>query len=270
VQLVLVAALLPFFALAIDLYALCRRRRIPLAPALRSLRTRLAFWLILGGAFALLAWTGAWPGGASRPLQPASHAAGTWPLGGLAALAAVAGLGWIVARHRLVPRSTVTGEDELAGHAVTQVALAVLALLVVATNAFALLLLLPSLHVWPWLTQMRDRRLTARLGALVAGAAGLVLVVLLFATRYGLGFDAPWYLAELAVVGYVPWTSVVLFLAWLAIGAQLSALAFGRYAPYPAAAERPQYGPVREAVRFVVLTARARRTEREEQRRDTG
>ena len=37
VELVLIACLLPFLAAAVDLFARCRRRRIPLAPALRSL-----------------------------------------------------------------------------------------------------------------------------------------------------------------------------------------------------------------------------------------
>ncbi len=44
VELVLIACLLPFLATAIDLFARCRRRRIPLGPALRSYRSRLAFW----------------------------------------------------------------------------------------------------------------------------------------------------------------------------------------------------------------------------------
>src|SRR6266540_1657397 len=42
VELVLISCLLPFLATAVDLFARCRRRRIPLAPALRSYRSRLA------------------------------------------------------------------------------------------------------------------------------------------------------------------------------------------------------------------------------------
>ena len=61
VQLVLITALLPFLLAAVDLFARCRRRQIPLAPALRSYRTRLAFWLWVGLVFGFLAVVGAWP-----------------------------------------------------------------------------------------------------------------------------------------------------------------------------------------------------------------
>src|SRR6266540_1775929 len=65
VQLVLVAALLPFLAATVDLFARCRRRRIPLAPAVRSYRSRLGFWLFVGLVFGVLAKVGAWPRGAA-------------------------------------------------------------------------------------------------------------------------------------------------------------------------------------------------------------
>ena len=42
IELVLLTALLPFLIGAVDLFARCRRRRIPLAPAARSLRSRLS------------------------------------------------------------------------------------------------------------------------------------------------------------------------------------------------------------------------------------
>ena len=40
--------LAPFFVAAVDLFALCRRQRIGLGGAARSLRTRLFFWLFVG------------------------------------------------------------------------------------------------------------------------------------------------------------------------------------------------------------------------------
>jgi hypothetical protein len=80
-----------------------------------------------------------------------------------------------------------------------------------------------------------------------------------FAFRYRLGLDAPWYLAELTAIGYVPIVALALFLAWMAGGTQLLAVVTGRYAPYPTAAERPPRGPVRNAVRAVVLGVRSHR-----------
>src|SRR5438093_4553950 len=70
VELVLIACLLPFLAAAVDLFARCRRRRIPLAPALRGLRSRLGFWAWVVGLFELFGLLGAWPDGAPRPVPP--------------------------------------------------------------------------------------------------------------------------------------------------------------------------------------------------------
>lgn len=270
IELVLVAALLPFLLASVDLFARCRRRRIRLAPAVRSYRSRLGFWLFAGALFELFAVVGVWPGGAARPLSPESPAAGDWPFLGLAALALLSALGWLVARERLLPRRTVSAEDELAGHAAALLALGVVGLLAVATNPFALIFLLPSLHAWLWLPQVQRRPAWARAAVFVSGLVGPLLLVGSFAIRFDLGLDAPWYLAELVAVGYVPLTVPVIFLAWLAAAGQLSALAAGRYAPYPSAAERPPRGPIRETVRRVVLVVRDRRRVTEERRRALG
>ena len=80
-----------------------------------------------------------------------------------------------------------------------------------------------------------------------------------FATRYDLGWDAPWYLLELRAVGYLPFAVMPVAVAWAAGAAQLTALAAGRYAPYPSAAERPPRGPIRQSIRRLVLAMRARR-----------
>ena len=131
IEIVLVAALLPFLTATVDLFARCRRRRIRVSPALRSYRSRLAFWLWCGGLFGLFAVLGVWPDGAARPPSLASvH----WPAAGLAVLAVLAALGWLVTRERLLPRRQVHAEEELAGHAAALLALGVVGLLVVATN----------------------------------------------------------------------------------------------------------------------------------------
>jgi hypothetical protein len=84
-----------------------------------------------------------------------------------------------------------------------------------------------------------------------------VLLLGSFAVRYGLGLDTPWYLAELAAIGYVKLPAIAIAVAWLAAAGQMTALATGRYAPYPNARERPPRGPLRETVRRTVLTVRA-------------
>jgi hypothetical protein len=261
-QLVLISALIPFLAATVDLFARSRRRRIPLGPALRSYRSRLAFWLFVGVVFGLLAQLSVWHDAAPRPLAPDLPVAGRWPVVGVAVLVLAALVGWFVSRERLLPRREVAASEELAGYTVALLVLGVLALVVVATNAFALLFLLPSLHAWLWLPQLRDRRAAVRAATLAAGLAGPALVLASFAIRYGVGFDVPWYLAGLVAVGYVDIPSVVSFLAWLAATAQLTALTARRYAPYPSASERPPRGPLRNTVRRIVLALRAARSRR--------
>ena len=100
-----------------------------------------------------------------------------------------------------------------------------------------------------------------RLGLFTLGIAGPAIVVLSLAWRYGLGLDAPWYLALLVVVGYVKTTPVVIALAGAAAASQLAAIAVGRYAPYPDAQERRRRGPIRTLIRTIVLGVRARRAE---------
>ena len=94
---------------------------------------------------------------------------------------------------------------------------------------------------------------------LVAGLAGPALIVLSLAIRFGLGFDAPWYLLELVSLGYVHVPAVAITLVGAACAAQLFAVTAHRYAPYPDRGERPRFGPFRSLVRALVLTARARR-----------
>jgi hypothetical protein len=265
IELVLVFSLLPFLAAAVDLFARCRRRRIRVAPALRSYRSRLAFWIWVAIAFGVLALLGAW--GRHSDARPPSLDHVSWPSGALVALGVLAGLGWLLSRDRLLPRRPVRPEEQLAGHTAALLALAVVGLLVVATDPFALIFLLPCLHIWLWLPQVHSRGIWARLLVLVAGLVGPGLLLWSFATRYGLGWDAPWYVLELFAVGYAPLPLFVIAIAWLAAAGQLVALTAGRYAPYPSASERPPRGPLRETVRRVVLAQRRRRRASEPQRR---
>src|SRR5919197_6393161 len=267
VELVLIGALLPFLAAAVDLFARCRRRHISLAPALRSYRSRLGFWVWVAVLFELFALAGAWPNGASRPVAPTSSAARDWPAAALLGLAGLALLGWLVSRERLLPRRAVRSEEELAGPTAALLCLGALSLVVVALNPFALIFLLPSLHAWLCLPNVHGSSRWARAAVLAAGLLGPAVLVGSFATRYDLGWGAPWYLLELSAVGYLPFAVLPVAVAWLAGAGQLTALAAGRYAPYPSVAERPPRGPIREAVRHVVLAIRARRRATEDERK---
>ena len=67
----------------------------------------------------------------------------------------------------------------------------------------------------------------------------------------------------LTSVGFVPVALVLSFLVWGAAAAQVGTVAAGRYAPYPAADERPRRGPIRESIRQTVLLTRRMRAPRE-------
>ena len=270
VELMLFALLLPFVVAVVDLFARCRRRRIALLPAARALQTRIVFWLFVGGAFYAFRLFGAWPEGAARPPNPALPSSGDWAVLPLLAFVVVAMTGWLLARHRLVPRREIGSDEQLAGDTVALVGLGVVALLVLATNPFALVFFLPAAHLWLWLPQVRSGHVTARAVVLVVGLLGPGAILVSLGVRFGLGFDAPWYLLELTSIGYVHVPAVAITLAGTACAAQLATVAAGRYAPYPPASQRPRRGPLRELVRTVVLTSRARRRVTEERRRAFG
>jgi hypothetical protein len=253
---VLVAMLLPFLAAAVDLFARCRRRRIGIAPALRSYRSRLGFWAWVAALFLVFDALGLWGrGGGSRPPSLTDV---SWPSGALIALAVLAGAGWIVARSRILPRRPIRPEERLAGYSAALLSLGVVGLLVAATNPFALIFVLPSLHAWLWLPQVQDRQPALRASVLAAGFLGPAYLVWSFATHYGLGWDAPWYIAKLFAIGYAPLPLLVIAIGWLAAAGQLGALAAERYAPYPSAKERPRRGPLRELFRALYLAQRRR------------
>ena len=165
---------------------------------------------------------------------------------------------WFVTRRRLVPRRSATPVEELAGYAAALVALGVLALLVAIVHPLALVFVLPSLYAWLWLPQVSNRP-WLRDVLFGAGLAGLLLVAISIGDRFELGPRTPLYLAELVTVGYVPWLTLALVLAWAAITAQLGALTVGRYSPYSGGLLRPPRGPIREGVRRAVLAVQSRR-----------
>ena len=104
IEIVLVAALLPFLVAAVDLFAFLRRRRVGLLPAIRSLRSRVLFWLFVALLFELFGLVGWWPHSSLRPPALTDSAGTDWPVVGLLVLAGLSSAAWLVARDRLLPR----------------------------------------------------------------------------------------------------------------------------------------------------------------------
>ena len=265
IVLILFAALLPCLAVIVDLFARLRRRHIPLAPALRSYRSRLFFWLFAALLFEAFIYLGAWQTGAARPLATELSPGTDWPVVGLVVFTCILLVGWFVARDRLIPRRPLGEGEELAGQVAALLALGVLSLLIVAMNPYAVIFVLPSLHAWIWLPQTRGGLPPVKIAVLVAGFLGPVLLLGSMATSLGLGFDAPWYLGQLAAVGYIRFPTLLIAATWIAVAAQLTAIVSGRYAPYPSVSERRRLGPIRRLVRRGVLSVghRARPDERQ-------
>jgi peptidase M28-like protein len=225
IQFLFLAALLPFLAAVVDLFARCRRRHIALRPALRSLLSRLGVWLWAGALFAFFIRVGILPGGDPRPIAPDTAAAGDWPLAALLALGGLSLVGWFVARGQLVPRRSITRPEELGGHLAAMLVLGIVALVVAAQNPFALLFVLPSLHAWLWIPHASDRGRPAALAVYALGFAGPVILLASFAFRFEMGLDAFWYVLALTSVGYVPGTLAFAFLVWCSVAAQTGAVA---------------------------------------------
>ena len=258
IQLFLLAALLPFLAATLDLFARCRRRHVALLPALRSFGRRLGIWLWIGLVFLLFSLAGFFPGGDARPLNPNADVVGEWPVVALAAVVLLGGGAWVLAQRRLARRGEVAREDVLGGYLAAFLVLALIALVVAATNPYALVFLLPTLHAWLWLPNVPRENGLLRAAVFAAGFLGPLLLFGSFALRLGLGVDAAWYVLALVSVGYVTPPLVIAVLVWAATAHQVGALAASRYAPYPPPNERTG-GPLRDAAHALAGLARSRR-----------
>jgi hypothetical protein len=247
VRLTLIAGVAPFAIGVLDLLVRSRRRRLPLAAALRSLRTRMLFWLYAGFLLWLAALTDALPAGSSLAVPPYASFVADWPLAGLGVLSIALAVGWLAGRRRLVPVTNPSPEERLAGYTVALTWLGVVAVVIGLTKPYALVFVLPSLYAWLWLPLRTQVRARASMYAL--GLTGPVAGLLVLAHELGLGpLDTALYFAGLATVGYVSLWSVLLMLAWASAAAQLATLAFGRYAPYAGGIEPPPPGIVRSYV----------------------
>jgi hypothetical protein len=256
-ELVLLVSLVPFVVGVGDMMARCRRLGVPLAPGFRALRRRLGYWLSL----ALLLWLGGvagfLPTAGGRPLPPAAHSA-AWPLAGVALGIGIAVAAWFVARRRLVPVHEPDLTSEVGGYVTALVGLGGLSVAVALVHALALVFVLPSLYAWLWLPRRFSRRWLPDV-LFGCGLAGAVAVLVSMGGRFQLGIRTPLYLADLVSVGYVPWLSALLTLAWVAITSQVAATAAGRYGPYAGGAPRPPRGLIRESVRRGVVAVQSRR-----------
>ena len=244
-QLLLIALLVPVIVATVDLFARCRRRHVSLLRAFRSLAMRAVLWLWIGLLFVLFSVVGLLGDGAGRPIDPER--------GGRANVArrrphrAARALDARLARRpartrrrrpgqpkrgaRRAPRRDARPHRRVARRRGIEPVRADLRPAVAPRLALD-----PARSARPAL--LAARRSTRR------GSLGLVLLVVSFAIRLGLGLDAIWYLLALVSSGYVAVPVVLAALVWAATAQHMGAIATGRYAPYSSSSET---GPLGQA-----------------------
>ena len=230
-QLLLLAAVIPFAAAALDLLSRARRRRLPLRAAWRSLRRRVGPWLLLLAIVGVASLVGALPSEPRLPPPPDEPPVDSWPLGLLAVLALAAFLVWLRSRSRALGRAPARAEDELAAYTVAFVSLLLVAAGTALVSPYSLVFLLPSLYSWLWLPQLGGTPNWVTDVLFGAGLIGPVLALVVLAEQLDLGARAPLYAASLITTGVIPWGATLALTAWAAIAGLVGAVASGNYAP---------------------------------------
>ena len=124
-------------------------------------------------------------------------------------------------------------DEVLAGYAVALLALGAVAVATAVISPYGLVFVVPSLYAWLWLPQFEHRSDWVRDLLYGLGLAGPALAVVVVGTQLGLGLNTPLYLVSLMTLGFIPWTTILVLIAWAAVAAQLGALAAGRYRSVP-------------------------------------
>ena len=230
IELLLIATTVPFAAAALDLAGRCRRRRLSLVPAWRSLRRRFVWWLGAGAALLVATIAGIFPGDRGLPPTPYDPPADRWAavtvVGGLIVVAVV----WASGRREAPARET-TPDERLAAWAVALLGLGLVAIVAMLVSPFLLVFVLPSLYAWLLVPHVPVTRgwLPDLLYGL--GLAGPIAAVVTLALQFDLGFSAPTYALQLMTSGTIPMVATLALIAWAAIAVHVGSLVSGGYAP---------------------------------------
>jgi hypothetical protein len=195
VRVLALAFLLPALIAAIDAFARTRRRREPVSPWLVWLASALLpFVLGLALSF-LLVLVGLARDAPPAPLDPRSVALDAKAIASLVLSVFAIVLAWILARSSVIRRAASLPDASAPGAAcVASLALCTLVLVLVFTNPFAALLLVPAVHLW-MLGTMTDASWRTGVVLYLVGLLPIALVAAYYMVRLDLGpFDGAWYL----------------------------------------------------------------------------
>jgi multisubunit Na+/H+ antiporter MnhG subunit len=195
VRLLALAFLLPALIASIDALARTRRRREPVSPWLVWLASALLPF-VLGIALALLlVLVGLARDAPPAPLDPRSLTLDTQAICSLVATVLAILLAWILGRSSVIRRAASLPDPTAPGAAcIASLALCLLVLVLVFTNPFAALLLVPAAHLW-MLGTMTDATWRTGVVMYLIGLLPVALVAAYYMVRLGLGpLDGAWYL----------------------------------------------------------------------------
>jgi hypothetical protein len=226
-QLLLYALLIPPALALLDLATRVWRRRAERVSATRALLTRLWAPLTFVLVLRIEGLLGLVPGVHEPPYPGNGSGLGVYAL----ALPLLAAIGaHVAARGGRSPHGSDPAEAGVTGYVAAIVAVGAASLLVLVSDPYDLVLLLPALHLWLLLPLVSRRGAAARTALTLAGWAGIAWLCALLATSEGLGAAAPAWLLRMAAVGAVPLgVSLAVAVLW-ASTSQLLAIASGRYA----------------------------------------
>ena len=172
-----------------------------------------------------------------------------WPFAGLLAIAALvarsAGYGPARALGRGSPRAATRRSP---GYAVALVALGAVAVATALVSPYGLVFVLPSLYAWLWLPQLAPAAGSAT-SSTAPASPDRPSPSSPSAPSSGSASTRPLYVVSLMTLGFIPWTTVLVLIAWAAVATQLGALAAGRYRPVESAASSDAYVAVQSSGR---------------------
>jgi hypothetical protein len=195
VRLLALAFLLPALIASVDAFARTRRRREPVLPWLVWIGSALLPF-VLGLALALLlVLVGLARDAPPAPLDPRSVALDAQAVGSLVATLLAILVAWILGRSSVIRRAASLPDPSAPGAAcVASLSLCVLVLVLVFTNPFAALLLVPALHLW-LLGTMTEASWRTGVVMYLLGLLPIALVAAYYLVRLDLGpIDGAWYL----------------------------------------------------------------------------
>lgn len=187
---ILTALLLPLFAVTVDLYARCRRTRLPLRPALLRAGLHLAPWLLLIAIVYFANLIGQLPRSPDAVIPPESRLAANPRYLRVVVLVAVMILAYAyaVAVERRLKRRVPT--DPRATIFVSHLCLALIAVLTLLINPYSTLLVLPAAVLWPL---ARPGGWARSIVPVYVGLSMIVVPLLYYALKLGVGWKVWWY-----------------------------------------------------------------------------